>query len=89
MVNATVRDEIKILLEHLDEGELKEVWAYIHALMELRLPADYDIENDPTIGMFSGSPTASIDAKEMFRGKGYSAIRYQAMKKLHEENGDL
>ncbi|GEM_PF-1485593 len=81
MMNAHIRDEIKVLLEHLDEEALKDVWAFVNTVIESRLPADYDIEKDGTIGLFSGSPNSSVEAKEMFRGEGYSAFRYEAMKK--------
>jgi hypothetical protein len=57
---ATLREQIEVKLDTLDENELAALLHYIDVMQSARLPEDYD----PAIGFFSGPPDLAIRAKE-------------------------
>jgi hypothetical protein len=70
MVAFTAREQIiNKLFNELTEEQIAGLLAYIEAMQSLTLPEDYDEDNDPSVGFFSGSPDLSIRAKTILQAE--------------------
>ena len=64
----TMREKlINKILNDLDDEQVNELFRYTETLQAFKLPDDYDEENDPTVGFFSGPPDLAERSEEILR----------------------
>lgn len=63
----TVREQLIERLDQLSDEQLDALLNYTDTLLSHSAPSAYDPENDPIIGLFSGSPDLSRRSKEILR----------------------
>ncbi len=67
MATSALREKVDRKLDELNDEQLAELLRYIEIMESNLLPADYDEDNDPTIGFISGPTDLSARAKEILR----------------------
>ena len=56
MAALPLRKQIQGKLSELNDEQLAELLRYIEVMQSSVLPADYDEDNDPSVGFFSAAP---------------------------------
>lgn len=62
-----VRERLNAKLDKMSDEEIAALLHYAEAMESITLPDDYNIENDPTVGMLSGPTDLARRAKEILR----------------------
>ena len=66
----TIREKLIIkILNDLSDNQVSELLRYTDTLQSFTLPDDYDEDNDPTVGFFSGSTDLSEQTSEILRNE--------------------
>jgi hypothetical protein len=63
----TLREKLNDELDRLTTTELERILKYIETIKSIRLPDDYDEDNDPAVGFLSGSADLAERSKEILR----------------------
>ncbi len=64
----TIREKlINKILNDLDDEQVGEVLRYTETLQSFKLPADYDEDNDPSVGFFTGPEDLAERSEEILR----------------------
>lgn len=69
MVALPIRKQIENKLISMNDEQLAEVLRYIEVMKSSELPADYDEDNDPSVGFFSGEPDYASRSKEILNAE--------------------
>lgn len=65
MVALPLRKQIENKLMDMTDDQLAEVLRYIEVMKSSELPADYDEDNDPSVGFFSAASDYASRSKEI------------------------
>ena len=66
----TIREKlINKILNDLTDDQVDEVLRYANTLQSFMLPEDYDEENDPSVGFFSGPPDLAERMDEILQNE--------------------
>ncbi len=81
MATPALREKVSRKLDQLNDEQLAELLRYIEIMESNVLPDDYDEDNDPSVGFFSGDPELASRTTEILSAEF-------GLRKTHEKKAD-
>lgn len=69
MSASALREQVERKLDELNDQQLAELLRYIEIMESNVLPDDYDEDNDPSVGFFSGDPELASRTSDILRAE--------------------
>ena len=69
MANPGLREKVSRKLDELNDEQLAQLLRYIESMQSFELPDDYDADNDPSVGFFSGDPDLASQTSDILRAE--------------------
>lgn len=63
----TLREQLKSKLDTLTDAQITSVWDYTEALLDESQANDRDMEHEPALALFAGTPELAHDTNDMLR----------------------